>query len=186
MEKSGWWRKVGLLRSFQGADEEDERKPVKPPPKGNKIVVLYYTSSRVIKQTYAECSAVLSILRGHSIFFQERDVFISRKHLEEITDIFGGPISVPRLFVAGKYVGGFQRIIELNEGGELKKLLNGYIKKRPKRVCKGCGNMRYIVCFICNGSKKFYEEERKEMVSCNTCIENGLLPCPVCMLGAVE
>ncbi|KAH9310546.1 hypothetical protein KI387_025581, partial [Taxus chinensis] len=142
--------------------------------------------SRAAGNTYSESSAVIAILHNLNISFQHRDVLLSRSYLEEIRDISGKCVSLPQLFMRGKCVGGYERIMELNERGKLKKLLGGYVNKSPREVCKGCGDMRHIVCFVCSGSKIFYREDLDEMASCNICNENGLLPCPACLMGAIQ
>ncbi|GLJ44821.1 hypothetical protein SUGI_0942800 [Cryptomeria japonica] len=152
----------------------------------NKHVVLYYTSSKVIPQTYADCCTVISILETLNISFQQRDVFLGRKYLEEIKDLLGKEVSLPQLFVRGKHVGGYQRILELNQSGKLKKMLNCYRSGNLRELCKGCGNLRHIVCFVCSGSKRFYRDDIDEIARCNICNENGLLPCHVCLMGAVN
>ncbi|KAH9292008.1 hypothetical protein KI387_042805, partial [Taxus chinensis] len=138
-------------------------KHLKSPP-NKKHVILYYTSSRAAGNTYSESSAVIAILHNLNISFQHRDVLLSRSYLEEIRDISGKCVSLPQLFMRGKCVGGYERIMELNERGKLKKLLGGYVNKSPREVCKGCGDMRHIVCFVCSGSKIFYREDLDEMV----------------------
>ncbi|GLJ44820.1 hypothetical protein SUGI_0942770 [Cryptomeria japonica] len=147
-------------------------------------VVLYYTSSKVIRQTHIHCSTVISILTNFNILFQKRDLFMSHRFCKELSEIFGKKVSLPQLFIRGKYVGGFNKIMELNECGKLREMVKECVIERPAEMCRGCGDMRYIVCFNCRGSKRFCGGEGEAVEMCILCNENGLLPCAVCLLGA--
>lgn len=72
---------------------------------GGKIV-LYTTSMGIVRSTYAKCQAVKQILRTLMVKFEERDVFMSFNHQQEIRDrMQNDDIDVPQLFVDGQYIG---------------------------------------------------------------------------------
>jgi glutaredoxin domain-containing cysteine-rich protein 1 len=72
---------------------------------GGKIV-LYTTSMGIVRSTYAKCQAVKQILRTLMVKFEERDVFMSFNHQQEIKErMQSDDIDVPQLFVDGQYVG---------------------------------------------------------------------------------
>lgn len=72
---------------------------------GGKIVV-YLTSMGVVRSTYAKCQTVKKILKTLMVKFEERDVFMSHVHQQEIRDrMQSDEIDVPQLFVDGQYIG---------------------------------------------------------------------------------
>lgn len=72
---------------------------------GGKIV-LYLTSMGVVRSTYAKCQTVKKILKTLMVKFEERDVFMSHVHQQEIRDrMQSDEIDVPQLFVDGQYIG---------------------------------------------------------------------------------
>jgi glutaredoxin domain-containing cysteine-rich protein 1 len=80
---------------FQNYKEKDASK-----------VVLYTTSMGIVRSTYAKCHAVKQILRTQMVKFEERDVFMSFTHQQEIRNrMQSDDIDVPQLFVDGQYIG---------------------------------------------------------------------------------
>lgn len=72
---------------------------------GGKIVV-YTTSMGVVRSTYTNCQTVKKILRTLMVKFEERDVFMSHAHQQEIRDrLQKEEIDVPQVFVDGQYIG---------------------------------------------------------------------------------
>ena len=79
-----------------------------------------------------------------------------------------------------RYIGGA-------EEGLLLELFEGLPKRRANEVCEGCGNVRFLPCFQCNGSCKMVMVVKEEMgqkqegtsmvVRCPDCNENGLVLC---------
>jgi glutaredoxin domain-containing cysteine-rich protein 1 len=60
----------------------------------------------VVRGTYAKCQAVKQILRTLMVKFEERDVFMSYTHQQDICDrMQSDVIDVPQLFVEGQYIG---------------------------------------------------------------------------------
>ena len=97
-------------------------------------------------------------------------------------------LTLPKLFVRGRCIGGNEEVLRIHEEGGLEKLLEGLPKAKPGQVCDGCCGDRFLPCFCCNGGKKIIApmgkgEEMKGgggVVRCPECNENGLVPCPIC------
>ncbi|KAJ7543723.1 hypothetical protein O6H91_09G050200 [Diphasiastrum complanatum] len=149
------------------------------PPGGAERVVLYSTSLRGIRKTYEDCKSVRMLLRGFFVEVDERDVSMHLGFKQEIQDLIGQPVNVPRLFIKGRYIGGAEEVLRLNEEGMLANLLEDLPKQRSSEPCKGCGGVRFIPCTDCSGSCKIISENN-EVVQCQSCNENGLIRCPMC------
>ncbi|ESQ40300.1 hypothetical protein EUTSA_v10013788mg [Eutrema salsugineum] len=156
--------------------------PEKCPPGGENSVVIYITSLRGIRKTFEDCNAVRSILDSHEVRFSERDVSMHSVYKEEIRGIMGTKqVKIPAVFVKGRMIGSVEEVVRLEEEGKLGILLECMPKARlGGRCCRGCGGMRFVMCAVCNGSCKVMEEEKKSMVKCLECNENGLVICPFC------
>ncbi|XVF56259.1 hypothetical protein PTKIN_Ptkin06aG0104800 [Pterospermum kingtungense] len=150
------------------------------PSTGNKIV-LYFTSLRGIRKTYEECCCVRMIFRGFRVAVDERDISMDSTYRKELQSLVGGKmISLPQVFIRGNHVGGVEEIKQLNESGELAKLLEGFPVRDPNMICEGCGDARFVPCPNCNGSRKVFEEDEARLRRCPDCNENGLIRCPGC------
>ena len=144
-------------------------------------VVIYFTSLRGIRKTYEDCCSVRMILRGFRVPVDERDISMDAEYRKELQRALGGKaMSLPQVFIRGKYVGGAEEVKQLNEVGELSNLLEGFPMRDPGSVCVGCGDARFVPCPNCNGSRKVFEEEEGELKRCPDCNENGLIRCPGC------
>jgi len=67
---------------------------------------MYCTSMGIVRATYAKCHAVKQILRTLMVKFEERDIFMSQFHQQEIKDrMQSEEIEVPQVFVDGQYIG---------------------------------------------------------------------------------
>lgn len=144
-------------------------------------IVLYYTSLRGIRKTYEDCCAVRVIFRGFRVCVDEKDISMDRSYRIELQEALKGrPVSLPQVFIKGKYIGGAEEIKQLNEGGELAKLLEGFPLINLGFVCESCGDARFVPCPCCNGSRKVYEEEEGKLRKCLDCNENGLVRCSGC------
>ena len=89
-------------------------------------------------------------------------------------------VTLPQVFVRGKYIGGADVIKSLFETGELKRILEGFPKMKPGFVCESCGDARFIPCENCSGSRKLFDEDEGLCKRCLECNENGLVRCPCC------
>lgn len=158
--------------------------PEKCPPGGSGGVVIYTTSLRGVRRTYEDCNRVRSIFEVNRVVTDERDVSLHGQFLNELKDLLGGEtvtVTVPRVFVKGRYVGGADELTELNESGKLGRMLRLARVETGigRQACEGCGGARFVPCFDCGGSCKVVlvngDKER-----CGLCNENGLVHCPAC------
>lgn len=156
-------------------------KSIRLPGTDDRIVV-YFTSLRGIRRTFEDCYAVRMIFRGFRVWVDERDISMDLAYKKELQSVLGNekPVSLPQVFVGGKYIGGADVIRQLYETGELMKILSGYPKMAPGFVCEFCGDVRFMPCTNCSGSKKVFDEDEGELKRCLECNENGLIRCPHC------
>eukprot|EP00249_Psilotum_nudum_P011179 c23012_g3_i1 orf=324-1964(+) len=147
------------------------------PPAGEGMIVLYFTSLRGVRKTYEDCCDVRLILQGMRLHVDERDVWMHSRFKEELTDLFDKGVTLPRLFIKGRYIGDAEEVKRLHEEGVLAKLLEGMPASR--KVCDGCGDVRFIPCLTCSGSCKLITED-DDLKRCPDCNENGLIMCPIC------
>lgn len=144
-------------------------------------IVLYYTSLRGIRRTYEDCCDVRMIFRGFRVCVDERDISMDSAYRKELQSALGGKVvSLPRVFIGGKYIGGVDEVKQLHECGELGKILEGFPVRDLGYACEGCGDVRFLPCPNCSGSKKVFEEEEGKLRRCAECNENGLIRCPSC------
>lgn len=145
-------------------------------------VVIYYTSLRGIRKTFQDGHSVRMIFRGFRVNLDERDVSMDVAYKKELQRALGeNHITLPQVFIKGKYIGGADVIRQLLEAGELQRLIKG-LPLRPPMPCDACGDMRFIPCTYCNGSRKVFDEDDEQPRRCNECNENGLERCPLCCI----
>jgi glutaredoxin domain-containing cysteine-rich protein 1 len=169
--------------------------PHRCPPGGAHCAVLYTTTLRALRDTFEACNAVRAALHSHGVAFRERDVSMDRGFRDELRALLlplsDLPLSLPRLFVRGRHLGGAEEVLRMDEEGALGPLLDGLPRARPGgRCCDGCGGMRFLPCFDCSGSRKVVvagagvvakgRRERGVLMRCGECNENGLVLCPIC------
>ncbi|KAI3707151.1 hypothetical protein L6452_25415 [Arctium lappa] len=165
------------------------------PPKGENKVVIYTTTLRGVRKTFEACNAVRRAMEGYGVFVCERDISMDQGFREELRELMKGKDSSelvpPRVFVKGRYVGGAEEVLKTMEEGRLGRLLEDLPKSKAGFVCDGCGGVRFLPCFTCNGSCKVVvvdrnkeeiggERRKRVVVRCGTCNENGLVHCPIC------
>lgn len=163
------------------------------PPKGENKVVVYTTTLRGVRKTFEECNAVRAVMEGHGVFVCERDISMDQGFREELRELMKGKdrseLVPPRVFVKGRYVGGADEVLKTMEDGSLGQLLEGLPKSKAGYVCEGCGGVRFLPCFSCNGSCKMMMDWKEEgggergkrvVFRCGDCNENGLVHCPIC------
>ncbi|KAF5180978.1 Glutaredoxin [Thalictrum thalictroides] len=146
-------------------------------------IVIYFTSLRGIRRTYEDCCVVRTIFKGLRVPVDERDISMDsayRNELQCALDKNKVALSLPQVFVKGKYLGGVEKVKQLHEDGELAKFVEGFPVQDPGFVCENCGDARFVPCSNCNGSRKVYMEEEGQLRRCSNCNENGLIRCPSC------
>ncbi|KAH7433133.1 hypothetical protein KP509_07G055600 [Ceratopteris richardii] len=153
------------------------------PPYGADKVVLYYTSMRGVRKTYEECCTVRLILKGLGVHVEERDVWMHSQFKEDLRVVLGDILKVaplvPHLFIRGRHIGGAEEVKKLHEDAKLTDLIEGIVMDVAHNECDGCGDVRFVPCFTCNGSCKV-RSEHDEVFRCPDCNENGLIMCPIC------
>lgn len=143
-------------------------------------VVIYFTSLRGIRKTFNDCHSIRMTFRGLRVNLDERDISMDVAYRKELQRVLGeSHISLPQVFIKGKYIGGADVIRQLLEAGELLRLLKG-LPSRPVKPCDGCDDMRFVPCANCNGSRKVFDEDDEQRKRCTECNENGLVRCPLC------
>lgn len=144
-------------------------------------VVVYFTSLRSIRRTWEDCCTVRMIIKGFRISVDERDISMDSDYRKELQSVLGlKVVTTPQVFIKGKYIGGADTIKQLNEVGELGKMLRGLPLRKLGYVCDTCGDMRFIPCSNCSGSRKVYDDDEDQLKKCLECNENGLIRCPTC------
>lgn len=156
-------------------------------------MVIYTTTLRGVRKTFEACNAVRAVMEGYGVFVCERDISMDQGFREELRKLMQGKDSSelvpPRVFVKGRYMGGADEVLKTMEEGHLGRLLQDLPKSKAGFVCDGCGGVRFLPCFTCNGSCKVVVVDRKEdggerrkrvVVRCGNCNENGLVHCPIC------
>ncbi|KAK3206588.1 hypothetical protein Dsin_020634 [Dipteronia sinensis] len=159
-------------------------------PGAEKHIVVYFTSLRVVRSTFEDCKYVRSVLRGFRVQIDERDLAMDSAFLNELQGIFGGggggqsKLTLPRVFIGGRYIGGAEEVRQLHEAGELKKFVESLPVAGPG-VCDVCGGYSFVLCHECDGSHKLYAEKAGGFKSCTACNENGLIRCPSCSCAPI-
>ncbi|CAK7336541.1 unnamed protein product [Dovyalis caffra] len=144
-------------------------------------IVVYLTSLRGIRRTYEDCYAVRMIFRGFRVWIDERDISMDSAYKKELQSVLGEKIvSLPQVFMRGNHVGGAEVIKQMFETGELARVLDGFPRRQPGFVCEGCGDVRFVPCGNCSGSRKLFDEDEGVIKRCLECNENGLIRCPDC------
>uniref|UniRef100_A0A7N0TXV7 Glutaredoxin domain-containing protein n=1 Tax=Kalanchoe fedtschenkoi TaxID=63787 RepID=A0A7N0TXV7_KALFE len=144
-------------------------------------IVVYFTSLRGVRRTYEDCYFVRMIFRGFRVYVDERDVSMDSSYRRELLRVLNKPaVSLPQVFIKGDYVGGADVVRQLHETGQLLNMVRGLPIKTAGYVCQACGDVRFIPCFNCSGSKKVFDEDQDMLKRCWECNENGLIRCPSC------
>uniref|UniRef100_A0A803LWL6 Glutaredoxin domain-containing protein n=1 Tax=Chenopodium quinoa TaxID=63459 RepID=A0A803LWL6_CHEQI len=114
------------------------------PPGGAHLVVLYTTSLGGVRRTFEDCNREL-VSNGDGAGVP-------------------CPVPVPRLFVKGRYLGGAEEVVELNESGRLGRIMSSARVERGLgwQGCEGCGGARFVPCMECGGSCRMIVGDEKE------------------------
>ncbi|KAI3742858.1 hypothetical protein L1987_60554 [Smallanthus sonchifolius] len=164
------------------SNEPNEPSPIQLPGTEDRVVV-YFTSLRGIRRTYEDCYAVRMILKFFRVYVDELDISVDSACRKELLSVLREKqVTLPQVFIKGKYVGGADVIKQLHETGQLAKLLKGLPVRSTSawQVCDACGDVRFVPCANCSGSKKVFDEDDDQLKRCPDCNENGLIRCPNC------
>uniref|UniRef100_A0A3Q3W0W4 Glutaredoxin domain-containing protein n=1 Tax=Mola mola TaxID=94237 RepID=A0A3Q3W0W4_MOLML len=150
-------------------------------------IVIYTTSFRVVRTTFERCELVRKIFQNHRVKFVEKNIALDceyGKELEERCKRVGEPPSLPVVFIDGHYLGGAEKILGMNESGELQDLLTKIERVQLPQMCQTCGDFAFIPCPMCHGSKmsvfrNCFTDSFKAL-KCTSCNENGLQQCVSC------
>ncbi|KAH7301170.1 hypothetical protein KP509_23G015000 [Ceratopteris richardii] len=149
------------------------------PPGGDATLVLYTTTLRGIRKTFEDCNCVRSILQTYRLRIDERDVSMHLGFLNELRGLMDRLVSVPRLFIRGRYIGGVEEVTRLHDNGELNELFEGLPRDETMGSCDGCDGIRFVPCLECRGSCRIRCDDNT-VKRCPDCNENGLIQCPIC------
>ncbi|XP_064198076.1 glutaredoxin domain-containing cysteine-rich protein 1-like [Anguilla rostrata] len=152
-------------------------------------IVIYTTSFRVIRTTFERCELVRKIFQNHRVKFLEKNIALNSeysKDVEERCRKVGELPSLPVVFIDGHYLGGAEKILDMNESGELQDLLIKIEKVQHPHGCSMCGGFAFVPCPVCHGSKMSVFRncftDTFKALRCTACNENGLQPCRSCAL----
>ncbi|XP_077983957.1 glutaredoxin domain-containing cysteine-rich protein CG12206-like [Glandiceps talaboti] len=149
-------------------------------------IIIYTTSMSIIRVTYEKCQFVKKMFQNHRVKYEERDIYLNKHNQKDLQERLGDQVlSVPQVVIDGEVIGDLEKLEELNETGELRKILSRFEKCVPTSQCTACGGYRYVPCAWCNGSKKSSHRNNftydYQALKCTKCDENGLQICPECV-----
>ncbi|KAE9590822.1 putative thioredoxin-like protein [Lupinus albus] len=171
--------KATRVRKAIGSETFLQKFEMKCPKGGENCVVIYTTTLRGIRKTFEDCNKVRAIVESFNVHVVERDVSMHSGFKEELRKLMGTKeVKVPVMFVKGKFVGGVEEVMKLEEDEKLSVLFEGIPKALGE--CKWCGDVRFVMCMECNGSCKVLDEDKNKSVRCGQCNENGIIQCPIC------
>ena len=152
----------------------------KCPPGGANAVVLYTTTLGVIRKTFDDCKNVRNVLESYGICISERDLSMHLEFGNELRKLMGGKVvTLPTVFIKGKYIGGAEEALRLHEEGKMADLIVGIPNGMAGKICDGCRGFRFVPCLRCSGSCKLVTMDN-QFVRCPKCNENGLIQCHAC------
>ncbi|XP_036890014.1 glutaredoxin domain-containing cysteine-rich protein 1-like [Sturnira hondurensis] len=150
-------------------------------------VVIYTTCLRVVRTTFERCELVRKIFQNHRVKFEEKNIALNGdygKELDERCRRVSEAPSLPVVFIDGHYLGGAEKILSMNESGELQDLLTKIERVQHPHECPSCGGFGFHPCSVCHGSKmsvfrNCFTDSFKAL-KCTACNENGLQRCKSC------
>ncbi|XP_038625236.1 glutaredoxin domain-containing cysteine-rich protein 1 [Tachyglossus aculeatus] len=150
-------------------------------------IVIYTTCLRVVRTTFERCELVRKIFRNHRVKFEEKNIALNSEYGKELDErcrrVSEAP-SLPVVFIDGHYLGGAEKILSMNESGELQDLLTKIERVQPPDECPSCGGFGFLPCSVCHGSKMSVFRncftDAFKALKCTACNENGLQRCSSC------
>ncbi|XP_030048485.1 glutaredoxin domain-containing cysteine-rich protein 1 isoform X1 [Microcaecilia unicolor] len=119
-------------------------------------IVIYTTSLRVVRNTFERCEIVRKIFQNHRVKFEEKNIALNIDYGKELDDrcrMVSEVPSLPVVFIDGHYLGGAEKILSMNESGELQDLLTKIERVQHPHACTACGGYGFRPCSVCHGSK---------------------------------
>ncbi|KAK9733152.1 hypothetical protein RND81_04G047200 [Saponaria officinalis] len=176
------------------SNSDDQTDPLtefdeKCPPGGMDSVIFYTTSLRGIRKTFEDCQSIRFLLQSFGVIFYERDVSVHTEYRDELWRVMGEKSLPPRLFIRGRYIGGADKVLTLNEQGKLRPLFRDIPIDFSEGPCRVCCGLRFMLCYNCDGSRKVFKDDDHGgggggnggvWTKCLECNENGLVVCPLC------
>ncbi|KAF1897593.1 hypothetical protein Lal_00032350 [Lupinus albus] len=130
---------------------------MKCPKGGENCVVIYTTTLRGIRKTFEDCNKVRAIVESCNVHMVERDVSMHSGFKEELRKLIGTKeVKVPVVFVKGRFIGGVDETLKLEEDEKLGVLFEG-IPKALLSGCEGCGGVRSIASYRYSNHEKKYK-----------------------------
>ncbi|NXU56453.1 GRCR1 protein, partial [Turnix velox] len=150
-------------------------------------IIIYTTSLRVVRTTFERCELVRKIFQNHRVKFEEKNIALNSDYGKELDERCRRVCEVPSLpvvFIDGHYLGGAEKILLMNESGELQDLLTKIERVQHPHECLSCGGFGFLPCSACHGSKmsvfrNCFTDSFKAL-KCTACNENGLQRCLSC------
>lgn len=144
------------------AEEMVQSWPSKIISESKKRVVVYMTSFPLSNSVFEACKTVRLILMKLGVMVEEFDMLMDSSFIIELQRIMQNDrLLLPRVFIGGRYVGGVNEVMRMNESGQLKKFVEGLPETEPG-VCEDCGGYKFVLC------------NSTEFRTCTTCSENDL------------
>eukprot|EP00042_Codosiga_hollandica_P030956 m.183800 g.183800 ORF g.183800 m.183800 type:complete len:356 (+) comp53507_c1_seq1:130-1197(+) len=171
------------------AEQLEEAEALAGEQSGGKLVV-YLTTVQAVKDTYQACQDIVKILQRARVSFEVRDISMDARFNKELIARLSERARVPQVFLNGKYVGDYELVYEMNEGGVFQQILQHLPKlaQFQESECADCGGRGFYTCTWCGGSKKSISNRfGRSIISlkCTACNENGLMRCSTCSTASV-
>ncbi|CAF0991753.1 unnamed protein product [Brachionus calyciflorus] len=143
-------------------------------------IVIYTTSLQVVRLSHDKCKRVKKILQNHCVRYEEKDLYKNKEYQRELKYRLNlKQIDVPHIFFNGKHVGNCDELELFSDQGVLNKLFKDLEKIKLRIYCAKCGGYRFVLCTLCNGSKRKYNNFTN--LKCTHCNEDGLIRCDECL-----
>ena len=114
----------GAAASEEAVVEEPASRPAAAVPAAPPAVVFYMTTTASTLKLKTEISRVTQILGANGVAYEEVDLSLQPGRREEMVGASGVRL-LPQLHCAGRYLGDFDALQELEDAGELGPLLRG-------------------------------------------------------------
>eukprot|EP00055_Hartaetosiga_balthica_P016465 m.104390 g.104390 ORF g.104390 m.104390 type:complete len:579 (-) comp9111_c2_seq9:46-1782(-) len=147
-------------------------------------IVVYISSVEIIRETSARCQDIKKLFHNMRVKVMLKDISLDANIATEFKKRCGDASVVPQVFVNGAFLGDYNKVMQMNEEGELRNVLKGF-EEAPMEACATCGGRGFVNCSWCQGSKKsihnpFSRDFEKNALKCTVCNEIGLMRCPQC------